>query len=207
MNFKIRIGFLFALSLGLASTPSLAETLDQCFEKSYFDLTIYKQNWCNRNVRNLYGACFAHEPSNHKAHVIYLLSVNSDEQMKKDVPTIRVYPFSARSGTRVWNFHVILERDGLIYDLDYTTQPQITDVFTYFEKMFRVPGVNVKYVARIIDADEYLANYETNGKDADYYIYNHDHFYPLQDVLNYLKTFPRGAPAALQMMALQDHLL
>ena len=62
---------------------------------------------------------------------------------------------------------------GHIFDLDYTKSPEITDVLTYFKKMFGVSAVNDKHlVVRVIAADEYANIYTDNdqNRNSDYFI-------------------------------------
>lgn len=39
-------------------------------------------------------------------------------------------------GERNWYHHVVLEKDGLIYDYDFGNDPKVVPVKTYFHKMF-----------------------------------------------------------------------
>lgn len=37
---------------------------------------------------------------------------------------------------RQWSYHVVLEHGGMIFDFDYTNQPRVDTIATYFERMF-----------------------------------------------------------------------
>lgn len=166
---------------------NLTTELFNCFEEAYYDKEVYVPFFCNRNTSKLYGKCF--HPRKVEGHVIYLLSVSKAEDIERDRPTRRIFPSQSRGEVNEWSFHTFLEVEGHIFDLDYTKVPQAVDIFTYFEKMFKVSSSKVQYVVRIIPASDYYLKYDDNSFNWNYYIENKDGFYPLQDVLAYLKNF------------------
>jgi hypothetical protein len=66
-----------------------------------------------------------------------------------------------RTTDKNWYHHVVLEKDGRIYDFDYGITPQAPTVEEYFEKMFLScdkvrPHEKLKdYQVQVIDAQEY----------------------------------------------------
>lgn len=63
-------------------------------------------------------------------------------------------------GATNWHHHVILEKDGLIYDYDYTNEAKVVSVKNYFSHMFlsdkRGEGLSSDYV----NPEEKLDDYE-----------------------------------------------
>ncbi len=125
--------------------------------------------------------------------MLYLMTIKNPQNISADIPARSVSPLLARTGVTDWQFHVLLESQGYIYDLDYTINPQIPTVSEYFHKMFGVSSQNgQKMVVRVIPAQEYSEAYDDIGQNWDYYINNPEGFYPLEDVLSYLKNFKRS---------------
>jgi hypothetical protein len=68
-----------------------------------------------------------------------------------------------------WSFHVVLEIEGRILDLDFTSQPDVVSTLTYAAAMWEkgplapAPDVEPLYVRRI-PALEYLAQYANNWR-------------------------------------------
>lgn len=181
--------------------PALATEINECFKSAYSDPQIYTAFWCNRNSKNLYQKCFS--PKKVEGHIMYLLSVDKDEDIAADKPMQLIFPLMSRAQVGEWSFHVLLESHGHIFDLDYGTTPTTPNILEYFKKMFDVAEKNDrKLVVRVISAAEYAQNYDEYGrKNWTYYIFNDDGFFPLQDVVIYLKNFESG-----EMSEALDHL-
>ncbi len=59
---------------------------------------------------------------------------------------------------RQWSYHVVLEHDGMIFDFDYTNQPRVESIATYFERMFLDEDPKPRngfFVGREIKLNEY----------------------------------------------------
>lgn len=65
---------------------------------------------------------------------------------------------------RNWYHHVVLEKDGKIYDFDFGIEPKVLSVPQYFSKMFFTNDKHVKpeekrkdYEVQVIDAAQYVS--------------------------------------------------
>lgn len=123
----------------------------------------YQTLWCPTNIFNLLKRLDQAHVDLSRAHVWYIVSPNAaigggDSD---------IYPRAARGGATSWSFHVVLEIEGRILDLDFTDQPQVTSVRSYALTMWgksAIPGGELLYV-RQIPALEYLHEYANNWED------------------------------------------
>jgi hypothetical protein len=69
-----------------------------------------------------------------------------------------------RNDYQTWQFHVVLEKDGIIYDPDFSSKATPLKTQEYFETMFH-DGRNDMYV-REIPAMEYMVQYQKVAKDG-----------------------------------------
>lgn len=183
----------------------LSHTTTECFNQSFNDPIVYEAFWCNRNVKNLYKKCFQENINEFErlgltnGVVIYLMSADYGEELKNYRPVRRILPKISKAGVSEWSFHALYDFNGLIFDLDYTTEPKVVNIFEYFKTMFnqdeKTQNPEVRYVVRLIPAETYAQNYSDSGQhNWDYFIEDPDQLYPLQDVLHYLKTQASDSP-------------
>ena len=69
-------------------------------------------------------------------------------------------------GTTNWYHHVVLEKDGLIYDYDFGIIPQVTSVRAYFDKMFLSDKKGVGSSTDYVNPEEKLKDYEVEVKEV-----------------------------------------
>jgi hypothetical protein len=127
----------------------------------------YTALWCPTNVFNLLRRLDEAKVDLTNARVLYVLP--DYYAIHKGLSTIR--PRAARVGRdgpiNEWTFHVILEIDKKILDLDFTNTPQITPVDDYYAQMFG-KGPKATQVSkqtlylRSIPALDYLRSYTGN---------------------------------------------
>lgn len=65
-----------------------------------------------------------------------------------------------------WFHHIILEKDGLIYDFDFSNNPEILSVKDYFEKMFLQEKTKEQGGEHYVGRDEKLKTYKITVKPA-----------------------------------------
>jgi hypothetical protein len=65
-----------------------------------------------------------------------------------------------------WFHHVILEKDGLIYDFDFSNIPEVLSVKEYFEKMFLKEKTRAQGGDQYVGREEKLKNYRITIKPA-----------------------------------------
>lgn len=59
-----------------------------------------------------------------------------------------------------WQFHAVLEMDGMIYDYDFATSPIVLPVKQYFEKMFLIERPKNSYGTFFVGRETKLKDYE-----------------------------------------------
>lgn len=95
-------------------------------------------------------------------------------------PTNNKLPIK-EAGEINWLIHVVLEVNGMIYDFDYTNEPKVVDVKSYFEDMFmprhilessHIPNLSKKikndYTVEIVTAAEYFEFLRTRISKSPY---------------------------------------
>jgi hypothetical protein len=72
---------------------------------------------------------------------------------------------------RNWHHHVVLEKEGKIYDFDFGLEPKVLPVPEYFSQMFFVNDKHVKpeekckdYQVQVIEAAQYVSGKEDSSK-------------------------------------------
>jgi hypothetical protein len=69
-----------------------------------------------------------------------------------------------RNDYQSWQFHVVLEKDGMIYDPDFSNKATPIKTQDYFETMFH--DARNKIFVRDIPAMEYMVQYQKVAKDG-----------------------------------------
>lgn len=205
MNYKkYKLSLVIIVFSMIALTESYAQStcsqlFNQKFKDSFYDQkNIYASGFCCVNVRDLLAKMTAEGVDLADAKVLYILNDLHRGSLESSRKKRTLKPVSARkeeSNYWGWTFHVVLEKNGLIYDLDFTHKPEALSVPEYFTKMF--VGKNLKYnpietiTMREIPAHEYLNEYseQPNGdRNADYYRFNSENRYPSQRLSDYIKA-------------------
>ncbi len=175
--------------------PSATETPLRLFEKGFSDEKTYKKGACCDNICRLVSQLHEKKIDLAKARVIYILRQTKEEE--------GLYPQRARQGIAIWNFHVVLELDGKIYDFDYS-DPTPVPAHDYFMQMFHFSATGkpptkeerealLKAISlRVIPAKEYLSDFR-NTCDYEDYLKDtvRDRKYPAQSAHDFLATIPK----------------
>ena len=154
----------FELSAAPSQTPPAAEApvapLEARFREAFF--TDYEARFCGKNIRRF----VVNAPDSLEMEGAKVLAIENKgcswfgmvrAMHARDVKG-NGEPYAT---DRNWYHHVILEKDGRIYDFDYGITPQAPTVQDYFEKMFlncdkvRPHQKLADYELQVIDAREY----------------------------------------------------
>ena len=123
----------------------------------------YTTLWCPSNVFNLLRRLDQAGVDLSKANVWYILPKSSTKQAGENV----VHPKLARGGPTEWSFHVVVEVQGRVLDLDFTDHPRVVSKAEYGSLMWQ-KGPSAVIVdkqvlfARVIPARDYLSSYTGN---------------------------------------------
>lgn len=140
----------FALSLLISAIAGVAhaqapanDAVVRAFEASF--LRGYQANYCRQNIENFVRRANEAGLDLSRANIIELTNKggsvfgmlnaeharNQGRLLPKPIDGMRLGP-----GETNWDYHVILELDGKIYDFDYGNTPQVVGVRSYIKKMF-----------------------------------------------------------------------
>jgi hypothetical protein len=127
----------------------------------------YKSLWCPTNVFNLLRRLEQAQVDLSRAQVWYMVPQDSIQTAGDK----NLRPKAARSGTagavNEWSFHVVIQIEGRILDLDYTDRPEVATVPAYAAAMWQKGPLVVKpdeqpVFVRVIPAADYLNRYSGN---------------------------------------------
>lgn len=129
----------FALVFALSNLAVASEILKSEFESTFY--THYVEGKCGRNTAALIERALAKGADMTGARVIvvtndgYHFSTthrrNAGDKLETPLPGIRFSP-----GIKNFFFHVLLEKDGLIYDFDFGNEPAVVSLEEYIRRMF-----------------------------------------------------------------------
>ncbi len=161
---------LAALLVLVVSPAALAggESLPEVFRSSFYSGEVHSLADCSSNVWRLIGRSVEAGADLSRAHVLYVLKPTTDDvQSVSDLR--RLHPRHARFGvgavTIPWVFHVVLENDGVIYDLDFHRAPRPLKTADYFAEMFS-PAERRATVLRVISAEAYWRDYRPGSDES-----------------------------------------
>ena len=172
MKFLKLVLFSAALTFSLVSHGS--EALTQQFRGEFYNQ--YRAGKCGQNVMELAERAAANGINISNARVLQIRNVGFSvfglvraEFARGSGPLanspqphgIRWYP----GGTN-WQFHAVLELDGLIYDFDFGNEPKVLRVAEYFEQMFLNEKENNPRAMFYVGRDEKLSKYEVTVVSA-----------------------------------------
>ena len=125
----------------------------------------YQSLWCPTNIFNLLKRLDQAHVDLSRANVWYILP-NADGSEGVIHPRV-ARPTEDGKTPREWAFHVVLELDGRIMDLDFTSKPDVVSVVSYAGAMwekgpFAVARAGETLFVRQIPARDYLAQYSNN---------------------------------------------
>ena len=125
----------------------------------------YRSMWCPTNVFNLLKRLDQADVDLSKAQVWYIVP-NSDGAEGVIHPRV-ARPSESGRAVHDWSFHVVLEIEGRILDLDFTSHPDVVSAISYAAAMWEKGPMAVSknseplYV-RQIPARDYLSQYKQN---------------------------------------------
>lgn len=159
---------LILFSTSLVASPLLKKEFTDTFVSHYVN------NKCGQNIMNLVRRASGKGVDMSKAKIIkltgggYIMQAlfarNEGTRLPSPIGDIVFSP-----GVSPMYFHVVLEKDGLIYDFDYGNQPTVVPVKKYLEKMWLEIPANTG--GTIVDKLPYrLKSYEVNLLSAQQYL-------------------------------------
>jgi hypothetical protein len=141
------IFFLILIQFDLSNAYADHELI-KIFKESY--TTNYIEGRCGDNIKGLVNRANAKRINLNQANILIIENKGFTLMGMLNVEYARGSRRDGKPGPTNWFHHVILEKEGLIYDYDYGSAPQVASVKTYFEKMFlsdkRGEGSNIDYV-------------------------------------------------------------
>jgi hypothetical protein len=174
-----RLGLLFIYGLWIINSAS-ANQLNTFFCQTYLesrqkDSAIYKSNQCCRNVQKLIKRFGINNINIEKARVIFIMGEKNPEHLGREFPLLPLIPSEAFTRAVVegspfaaWNYHVLLEVEGYIYDLDAPDE-KIRPLDEYFKLLFPDPEEGVDRLnqieARVFSVHRFLQAYEDAAKN------------------------------------------
>lgn len=146
---------LFQLTLSVAFADA---ELIKMFKDSY--TTHYVSGRCGDNITGLVTRADTNRINLNQANILIIENKGFSVMGMVNVEYARGVRRDGKPGPMNWFHHVVLEKDGLIYDYDYGSTPQVVSVKSYFDKMFlsdkKGEGSSIDYV----NPDEKLKDYE-----------------------------------------------
>ncbi len=125
----------------------------------------YQSLWCPTNIFNLLKRLDQARVDLSDARVWYILP-NADGREGIIRPRV-ARPADDGKPVREWSFHVVLEIDGRILDLDFTSRPDVVSALSYAGAMWEkgpmaVGKAGAPLYVRQIPARTYLTQYKNN---------------------------------------------
>lgn len=108
------------------------------FHQSFYDSSVYKPLYCDLNILRFYYTLKEnYENLKSNDFNVYFFTTKywvkyRDQEIKFLVSNQRQDPKNTKS-PRGWNFHVVLEHKGVIYDFDYSNRPRPTGLKEYLK--------------------------------------------------------------------------
>lgn len=138
----------------------LSHELELSFFNKRRDYPDYFAGYCSGNIQKLSIRLRDAGVDLSRAEVWYIF--RRDAARKLD----SVWPQQARDWDDAWTFHVILNFDGLVMDLDYHNSPRLEEVNLYFARMFPLvpadanePAKNQNLLVKRMSAGPFIREY------------------------------------------------
>lgn len=125
---KIAIGLCLLLSLSAQAAPQDLGTL---FTQTFY--SNYVPRRCYDNITRLLNLAEKSGIDTSNANILYITNrgYSSLGLVNAELARGKIKPSETN-----WQFHAILEMNGLIYDYDFMNSPLVLSIPQYFEKMF-----------------------------------------------------------------------
>jgi hypothetical protein len=127
-------------------------SINRCFEISSNE--DYSHGSCDSNIHALIKRCLQAYAKKAKVHFI----INNNGQRGNPKPKATVQTFNARKNDQGFTYHVFVELEGRILDMDFGKVPKTVGIKEYFTKMYGTDN-NKFYSLKSVSADSYLKNY------------------------------------------------
>lgn len=160
----------------LLTIEQKSELIDQVFKDSFFNPDIYSCYYCNRNVVRLFQQIKLAYPEIEadEIRVLYISTKNNVNKLlaRESVKNLRNFQVKkARDGyingqshkVIAFPFHVVLEFNGRIYDLDFTDQPTPISSQDYLNEFFLSDNIQSNQTVTQADLHEDLIVYVVPG--------------------------------------------
>ena len=166
--------------------------MKRCFSEAFYNSKIYSTDACPFNVYNLYNACVEPSLSEFETapdiNILFVVTVQSTENLEKNLFVRRVDPLFARNSQKYFEFHAVLEVDGWVFDLDYSSVPKVLEKAFYFRSMFDLKNDHLIYAIRPIPAENYVSKLRENKINWKLFFEDSQQDYPLVSVEEYLSN-------------------
>lgn len=157
-KYSILILSIFLTSSILSPVPSHSaavvdwQKIDLCFRGIWVDE--YIGGSCHNNVYELVKRCLGSNLND--AKVLFVLNNNEDLEKLDRMAPFPIY--NGRKGQKHFFYHLFVELDGKILDLDYGDAPSIVKSEEYFRSMFKLPEKN-SFTLKLVSAANYQDHY------------------------------------------------
>lgn len=156
--------FILLLSLLSAHATFADPKLIQEFKKTFE--SHYEAGKCGPNIVSLLQRASSQGINISKARILEIENKGFSVFGMLNAEYARESGPHGSAGETNWFHHVILEKDGLIYDYDFGNSPQIVSTKEYFEKMFLVEKKKAEGGDFYVGREEKLKTYEITIKSA-----------------------------------------
>lgn len=132
--------------------------LIKMFKDSY--TSNYVEGRCGDNITGLATRANEKRLNLNQANVLIIENKGGSLMGMVNVEFARNRGRNGSPGYMNWFHHVVLEKDGLIYDYDFGSSPQVVKVNQYFDKMFLSDKKGVGSSIDYVNPEEKLKDYE-----------------------------------------------
>jgi len=154
-RFSLLIGLVLQLILSSAYADS---ELSAQFSRTF--TTNYVAGQCGDNVIGLVERSEDRRLNLNTARILEITNVGFSVFGLINAEFARGKGRQGAPGETNWYHHVVLEKDGLIYDYDFGNTPAVTPIAKYFEKMFLVEKKKAEGGDFYVGREEKLKTYQ-----------------------------------------------
>ncbi len=161
-KFTILIVLLFFFTTSVWAQRTLKEE----FVDTY--VSGYQEGQCGKNILNLIGRGLDQDLDLKNAKIVEIVNKGFSMFGMVNAEYARSDRRDRMPDERNWYHHVILEKDGMIYDYDFGMSPSVQPVKAYFEKMFFIEKTTAQGASpgHYIGREEKLKTYQITIRPA-----------------------------------------
>lgn len=172
---------------GQSSCATTARNLDFAFrlQRSTYSKDFYMSLQCAKNTENFWTLLDELNLSeNRQIQAVYLIPEDEEASLKPLIP---------REKDVTWSNHVFLMVDGLVFDQDFSDQPEILPLREYLDRMWGKGQAEIKFQVRSINQSGGFTNrsIRQSFKKREYPVYS------LEGLLNSTKDFSCSSDPSL----------